>query len=348
MAPQQDNLSAVLYGAKDFRLEQRPIPTPKPNELLVRVHTVGLCGTDLHFYSHGAFGSKEVKEPVVIGHEVSGTVVEVGSEVKDFAVGDRVVMEPNLTCMKCEFCRAGKDNLCNDLPPFSAFTRLVTQPVEFCIKLPDSISMEEGAMLEPLCCAVHSCNRAKLQPGQNVLICGSGAIGLLSLISAKGMGAAKIVATDLSDKRLAMAKELGADHVVNVTGKTPKETAQAVREALGCEPDVALECTGFGVSIETAIWSTKPGGTISVAGMGANRADIPIWEAITRELDIMPSLKYVHATEFPQVVSLVASGKIDLKKLTHAYYKLEEIDEAFKKALSADVVKVFIQCFEQN
>jgi len=313
-------------------------------KLLVRVHTVGLCGTDLHFWGHGAFGSKLVVDPVVIGHEVSGTVEQVGKNVKGFAVGDRVVMEPNLTCQKCEFCKNGKDNLCNDLPQFSAFTRLVAQPAEFCIKLPDNITMEEGAMLEPLCCAVHSCNRAKVKPGQTVLICGSGAIGVLSLLCAKAMGAGKVIATDLSDKRLEIAKNVGADYTVNVSGKSPKEAAKTIVETLGCEPEVTLECTGFGVSIETAIWSTKPGGTISVAGMGANRADIPIWEAITRELDIMPSLKYVHSTEFPKVVDMVASGQINLKKLTHARYPLEQIEEGFKKAASADVVKVFIQC----
>uniref|UniRef100_A0A915EDM0 Sorbitol dehydrogenase n=1 Tax=Ditylenchus dipsaci TaxID=166011 RepID=A0A915EDM0_9BILA len=297
MAPQansNDNLSAVLYGAKDFRLEQRPIPNPKDDELLVRVHTVGLCGTDLHFWGHGAFGSRLVQEPVVIGHEVSGTVEKVGKKVTGFAVGDRVVWKrQSMQRPAAIWC------ICS----------LVAQPAEFCIKLPDNVSMEEGAMLEPLCCAVHSCNRADIHSGQTVLICGSGAIGVLSIICAKAMGAVKIIATDLSDKRLAIAKDVGADHVLNVSGKTPKEAAAAIVEILGYEPEVTLECTGFGPSIETAIWATKPGGKISVAGMGANRADIPIWEAITKEIDILPSLKYVHSTEFSLIVDMVASER---------------------------------------
>uniref|UniRef100_A0A915EIV2 Sorbitol dehydrogenase n=1 Tax=Ditylenchus dipsaci TaxID=166011 RepID=A0A915EIV2_9BILA len=255
MAPQanpSDNLSAALYGAKDFRLEQRPIPSPKSGELLVRIHTVGLCGTDLHFWRHGAFGSQLVVEPTVIGHEVSGTVVQVGKMSKDMLslrVGDRVVMDPNITCEKCEYCKAGKGNLCIDLAKFSAFTRVVAQPAEYCSKLP------------PIClwkreqCWSHfvelftlvdepKCNLARL-----FIFVDLGAIGVLCLISAKAMGASKIIATDLSDKRLAIAKQVGADCVLNVSGKSPQEAAAAIKETLGCEPEITIECTGFGVSI---------------------------------------------------------------------------------------------------
>ncbi|KAI1722366.1 alcohol dehydrogenase groES-like domain-containing protein [Ditylenchus destructor] len=337
-----ENISAVLYGIKDFRVEPRPVPEAGPDDLLVRVHSVGICGTDIHFWHHAAFGRIVVKEPMVIGHEASGTVEKVGQNVKNFAAGDRVVMEPNIVCQKCDHCKTGNDNRCEDVTMFGGFARYVTIPQAFCHKLPESVTMEEGALLEPLSCAFHGCRRAGLKQGQKVLICGSGAIGALSLLGAKSFGVSKIVATDISDARLDFIKTLGADCTVNVMGKAPKEAAEAIRQALGAEPDVVLECTGLGMSVETAIHAVKIGGTVCVVGMGGIRADLPILEAICKEIDIKTSLKYNHQEEFATVVKMVGEGKIDLKKVSTAHYKLPDIEQAFKKTMAAEVIKVMV------
>lgn len=318
------------------------MPQAGPEDLLVRVHSVGICGTDIHFYHHAAFGRIIVKDPMVIGHECSGTVEKVGQNVKNFAPGDRVVMEPNIVCQKCNHCKTGNDNRCEDVAMFGAFARYVAVPQSFCHKLPETVTMEQGAMLEPLSCAFHGCRRAGLKEGQKILICGSGAIGALSLLSSKAFGVSKIVATDISDARLEFIKTLGADATVNVMGKSPKDAALAIREALGAEPDVVMECTGLGVSVETAIHAVKVGGTVCVVGMGGIRADLPILEAICKEIDIKTSLKYNHHEEFATVVKMVGEGKIDLTKVSTAHYKLPAIEEAFHKTMAAEVIKVMV------
>lgn len=338
----QDNLSAVLYGVKDFRIEQRPVPQAKPDEVLVRVHSVGICGTDIHFWHHASFGRIVIKDPTVIGHEASGTVEKLGANVTNVAVGDRVVMEPNFICEKCNHCSTGNDNRCEEVFTFGGFAKLVTVPSKYVHKLPENVTLEEGAMLEPLSCAVHGVRRSGVKQGDKVLICGSGAIGALSLLGAKAFGASKIVATDLSDKRLEFIKTLGADCTVNVSGKSPKEAAAAVKEALGAAPDVVLECTGLAISIEVGIYAVKVGGTVCIVGMGGIRGELPILEATCKEIDIKTSLKYNHQEEFASVVKMVGEGKIDLKKLSTAHYKLPEIEEAFKKTLAAEVVKVMV------
>lgn len=165
-------------------------------------------------------------------------------------------------------------------------------------RLPESISLDEGAILEPLTCAFHGCRRAGIKGGETVLICGSGAIGALSLLCARALGVYRVVATDIADSRLKTIKELGADYTVNVAGKSPKEAAEAIRQATGgVEPDVVLECTGFPMSIETGIWAVKPAGTVAVVGMGADRGDLPIMAATQKEITIMPSLKYLSKPE---------------------------------------------------
>jgi len=307
---------------------------------------VGICGTDIHYYTHAAFGAHVLNsaEPFLFGHECSGTVEEVGADVKDFKAGDKVMMEPNNVCGKCDDCLTGYDNRCENNEFVASFTRRQAFPAAICNKLPDSVTLDEGAMIEPLTCAFHGCRRANVQGGQKVLICGSGAIGALSLLCAKAMGAMQIVATDISDHRLKMIKELGADFTVNVANKSPKEAAEAVKQALGSAPDTALECTGFGVSIETAIWALKSGGTLAIVGMGANRGDLPVMECIRKELNIFPSLKYQRKPEIPLVIQMVASRQIDLRKLTTAHFKLEEIEQALKKTMSAEVVKVLVHC----
>lgn len=330
-----NNLSAIMYAANDLRLEQHPVPVPKPHQLLIRVHTVGICGSDVHYLTAGHLGPFVVKEPMILGHESSGVVVEVGSHVKGFTVGDRVAMEPQTVCMQCFQCKGGRYNLCPDVrffatpPVHGSLTRFLAHDASFCFKLPDHVTMEEGALLEPLNVAVHTCRRADVSLGKSVLVCGSGPIGIMNLITAKAMGASQVLITDIDDKRLALAKEVGADHVLNVRGKTEKEVAIIIQQVMGCQPQVSLECTGVPQSTEIAIYATQPGGVVMLVGCSSDRSDLPILTASTKELDLRGLFRYANC--YPTALDMVASGRINLKHLTRAHYTLEQSAEAFKR-----------------
>ncbi|VDK21558.1 unnamed protein product [Anisakis simplex] len=206
--------------------------------------------------------------------------------------------------------------------------------------------MEEGSLVEPLSVAVHACRRANVQIGQKVLILGAGPIGLVNMMTAKAMGASKVLMTDIVEKRLELAKQLGADYTLNVSGLKPEEAANKIVQLLGMSPDCAIECTGVTSSIETSIHAVKSSGTLVVVGMGSDRVDIPIIVAAAKELDIRGIFRYVNC--YPTAIEMIASGKVDLKGLTKAHYKLEESQDAFNRFLKGDVIKIFIQCDETS
>lgn len=199
-------------------------------------------------------------------------------------------------------------------------------------------------MLQPLCVGVHACRRANFAGGQRALILGSGPIGLCCLLSAKAMGASTVVMTDVDDGILAMAREQGADHTVNVKGKSPDEVATIVRELLhGDEPEVSFECCGAASAIETAIRATQSGGVILLIGMGATRVELPLLEAATREVDLHGVFRIANSC-YHTALELVSNGRVDLKKLRQAHYRLEDMHDAFKKAQSGEITKVLIHC----
>jgi len=207
-------LSAVLYKANDIRLEDRPVQEPGDYDVLLEMNCVGICGSDVHYWKRGGIGRFVLKKPMVLGHESSGTVYKVGSKVTSLKIGDRVAVEPGVPCRICEFCKSGRYNLCPDVkfcatpPDDGSLCKYFTHPADFCYKLPDHVRLEEGALLEPLSVAVHACKRGNIFAGSHVLILGSGPIGLMTLLTAKAMGASKIVVTDLLESRLAWLKNL--------------------------------------------------------------------------------------------------------------------------------------------
>ncbi|GMR45562.1 hypothetical protein PMAYCL1PPCAC_15758 [Pristionchus mayeri] len=347
-----DNLSAVLYGKADLRLEQREIPVAKKGELLIRVHTVAICGSDVHYLVKGSIGPFAVRDPMVIGHETSGTVEAVGEGVEGFAPGDRVAIESGIPCRVCFQCKSGSYNLCPDVhyfatpPVHGTITRYIAHPADFCFKLPPSISYDEGALLEPLSVGIHACNRAGVTVGQKVLVLGAGPIGILNALVALARGVSTVVITDINEERLATAKECGVHHTVNVKGLSPAEAREQVLAALGKEPDVAIDCTGLGSSIETAITTVRAGGVVTIVGIASDRCDLPMVAATVREVDVRGVLRYKNC--YPTAVELVASKKIDLSKLTRAHYPLEQTVEAFERTQKGDVVKVFVRCDDSS
>jgi len=216
-APETENVAAVLKELRNFEFEKRPIPKPGPRNVVLRIHTVGICGSDVHYWAHGKCGPFELKGPIVLGHESSGIVHSVGENVTNLKPGDRVAIEPGVPCRYCDYCRSGSYNLCPDVqflatPPYDgSLANFIEHAADFCYKMPDHMTFEEGALLEPLSVGVHACRRGGVKVGSHVLITGAGPIGLVVLLVARASGATKIIVSDMMANRLEVAKQLGAD-----------------------------------------------------------------------------------------------------------------------------------------
>ncbi|XP_078589218.1 sorbitol dehydrogenase-like [Branchiostoma floridae x Branchiostoma japonicum] len=342
------NISAVLLEKGNLKLEERPIPKPGKNEVQIAMHSVGICGSDVHYWVHGAIGDFVVRAPMILGHEASGTVSEVGEGVTHLKVGDRVAIEPGVPCRFCDYCKGGRYNLCHEMqfcatPPVDgSLARYYVHAADFCFKLPDHVSYEEGALLEPLSVGVHACRRAGVTIGSKVLVCGAGPIGLVCLLVAKAMGAAQVAITDIDTKRLEVAKQMGADFPVHVTTRDGREVADQVVRTLGCNPDVTVECSGAEPSVQTGIFATKSGGVLVLVGLGPPTINIPIVNAAVREVDIRGIFRYANC--YPTALSMVASGQVNVKPLVTHRFSLEQTLEAFEASKKGEGIKVMIHC----
>ncbi|GAC1398625.1 MAG: hypothetical protein NVS4B12_27150 [Ktedonobacteraceae bacterium] len=236
------NQAAVLYAPHDVRIEERPMPQVGPNDVLVEIKAVGVCGSDVHYYEHGRIGPYIVRQPLILGHESAGVIVAVGAGVNQSRIGERVAIEPGIPDGICEQCRAGHYNLCPNVrffgtPPIDgAFANYVTVPTQFAYPLPDNMSNEEGAMIEPLSVGLWACRKARLRGGDSLLITGAGPIGMLAMKVALALGVAKVTITDVFPQRLAIAQRLGATQTINV--------AEQPLAQVGIQADVLLECSG--------------------------------------------------------------------------------------------------------
>ncbi|XP_074521673.1 sorbitol dehydrogenase [Halichoeres trimaculatus] len=348
----QENLSVVLHSKGDLRLENRPVPEPGPNEVLLQMHSVGICGSDVHYLQHGRIGDFVVTKPMVLGHEASGRVVKVGAAVKHLAVGDRVAIEPGVPREMDEFFKSGRYNLsptiffCATPPDDGNLCRYYTHSANFCYKLPDNVTFEEGALIEPLSVGIHACRRAGVTLGSSVLICGAGPIGLVCLAVAKAMGASQIVITDLSSERLAVAKKLGADFQLTVGREDkPQQLAERVAEKLGAQPHITIECTGVESCIQTAIYATRSGGVVVLVGLGPDMITVPLVNAAVREVDIRGVFRYCNT--WPMAIAMLASGKVNVKPLVTHRFPLEQAVQAFETTRQGLGIKVMLKC-DQN
>jgi L-iditol 2-dehydrogenase len=332
-----------LYGPLDVRLIESPRPSPGPEEILIAVARVGICGSDLHAY-HGRHPF--IQLPVVPGHEFAGTVVEAGSDVRDFAPGQRVTVEPSLSCGVCYNCTHGRYNICEQLQVIGCQTsgamgEYLAVPAAKALPLPDDVTWDQAAMVEPLAVAVHAVGVARLKRGDNVLILGSGTIGLMALQVARASGAERVMTTDLVPNRLDLALQLGADHAVD-----PRATdlALALEEAFGPQrADVILECVGVPATARDAVRVARKGTRIVLAGVFEGEVALELGLVQDRELELVGTLMYVR-DDFYTALELIQSGAAQVEPLITHRFPLSEAAEAFAVADDRlEALKVLIE-----
>ncbi|KAF2024428.1 sorbitol dehydrogenase-like protein [Setomelanomma holmii] len=358
--------ASVLHGAKDLRIEDRSIFPPGPADLQVSIRSTGLCGSDLHYYRHYRNGDIICREPMSLGHESAGVVVEVGSEVKDFTVGDKVALEVGQPCESCDRCKEGRYNICKGMrfrSSAKAFPHAqgtlqdrINHPAAWshnadADRLPKDVSLDLGALLEPLGVAIQASKRAQLAPGATVLVFGAGAVGLLVAAMAKISGAATVVIADIDEGRVNFAVEKKFAHrkftvpmkrgatieeQLDIARETAAEIGKVTKESGGeiGEVDAVFECTGVPSCVQASIFATRPGGKVLLIGMGTPIQTLPISAAALREVDIMGVFRY--ANTYPTGIEVVSKKGPDYPDfsalVTHRYTGLESAVEAFDMA----------------
>ncbi len=337
---------AVLDQPGSFVVEERDKPAPGPDEVVVEIGQVGICGSDVHYYEHGRIGDYVVESPLVLGHESAGEVVSVGENVEgDFDVGDRVTLEPGVPCRRCAHCKRGEYNLCPDVtfmatpPDDGAFAEFVAWPADFAYRLPDSVSTREGALCEPLSVGIHAARRGDVGVGDSVLVSGCGPIGLLAMEAAKAAGATEVFISDVVPEKLALAEERGADATIDVRETDLADAVSDLTDGEGV--DVVIEASGAVPAIRTTIDAVRRGGTVVLVGL-AQDAEIPLdtGDIIDNELDIHGSFRYRNT--YPAAIQLLADGAVDVEGIVDFEMALADVDSAFERAKESGTVKGMI------
>lgn len=327
------SLTCRIHGAKDLRLEDDPAVSLGPHDVEMRLGAGGICGSDLHYYQHGRVGAFVVREPLIPGHEVSGTVARIGAEVTRVRVGDKVAINPSHPCGQCDYCQAGRLNLCRRmrfLGSASVFPHVQGMFRERFVMgerqltpVTEDISLGELACAEPLSIGLHAVNRAGSLTGKTVLITGGGTIGCMSVISAKLAGAAHIVCCDIADRPLAMAKQVGADQVIR--------SDQAGEADLVDIADISIEAAGSPAALGTCLRATRKGGRIVQVGtLPAEGVMFPANSIMSRELEYVGAFRAAQA--FDWAVQYIRTRKVDVRPLLSAQIPLSRSLEAFELA----------------
>jgi len=328
------------HGPRDMRLESVPKPVPKAHEALIRIESVGVCGSDLHYYLDGRIGSQVIEPPLILGHEYAGIVEAVGEQAKPALLGKRVAVEPGIPCLDCEWCKSGHYNVCTRMffpggPGCNgAFCEYMTVHAEFCSAIPDSMSPAEAAMVEPAAVAVHTVELARIKPGESAAILGLGPIGLLTAQVAKLAGICTLYGTDLLDYRVEAGQRCGVDVGFAVERDRPGDGGAATVDRIMAETggrgvDVAFDCTNSSEGMALACRVTRPAGRCVLTGISGVECDpVPVSVARRRELTFHWCRRFKH--NFPTTIALMASGKIDVKSLITHSFPLEKTRDAFE------------------
>ena len=342
---------AVMNGIGKMGFEERDIPEPKADEVLVKLEYVGICGSDLHYYETGAIGDYVVKPPFVLGHEPGGTVVEVGKNVTHLKVGDR--LPPCQTCGHCEFCKQGKYNLCPEVvffatPPVDGvFQEYVAHEADLCFKLPENVSTLEGALIEPLAVGFHAAIQGDAHLGQKAVVMGAGCIGLVSMMALKARGVSEVYMVDIMEKRLEKAMELGASGVINGAREDVLERVKELTDNKGM--DLVIETAGTEITTRQAIHMAKKGSVIVLVGYSkSGEMKLPMSLVLDKELTFKTVFRYRHI--YPMAIDAVASGKVNLKGIVTNIFTLDEAQKAMDYSVNnkADIVKAVIKIAEDK
>jgi L-idonate 5-dehydrogenase len=342
--------AAVIHAAKDLRLDERPVPVAETGEVVVRFGAGGICGSDLSYWGKGRVGDFALREPLVLGHEISGEIEALGDGVCDLAVGQRVAINPSRPCLHCDYCRAGRSNLCRNMRFFGsaaifphvqgAFAERFVCRADQAVPVPAAMSFAKAALAEPLSVAIHGIRRAGELVGKRVLVAGAGPIGLLLALAARRAGASFIAITDLVDEPLALARRAGADETINVSAAPEKLSAYEADKGFF---DVALEATGSPVALASLFKVVRPGGRVVQLGM-MPPGDIPVPAnmLMAREIDFVGAFRF--SGEFQTAVDWLVGDLIDVSTVMSAEMPMGRLGEAFE--LAADrrrAIKVHLQ-----
>ncbi|MGQ9525851.1 MAG: zinc-dependent alcohol dehydrogenase family protein [Armatimonadota bacterium] len=333
--------AAVLTGPKSVQIEERDVPKPCPGDVVIRVHTCGVCGTDSHIYE----GQFLVRFPVVPGHELAGTVVDVGTGVRHVRVGDRVTVDPNIVCGVCRFCRDGLVNLCADLTAVGVnrdggFAEYCLAPATQVYRLPKELSLEAGAFAEPVACCLHGLDRCGAVAGDRVLVLGGGAIGQIMVQLCRTAGARQIIVSEPIAARRELALHSGADTVLD---PSLQDVRTVVAELTNGGADLVIECSGTTAALEQGLACARRGGRVLLFGVAHQDAVASIrpYDVFIRELSVFGS--FVNPFTHERAITALASGRVRPEALITHRFGVEQFEDALRASRSRDAIKVVVQ-----
>jgi D-xylulose reductase len=330
-------MQRALVLERQHELSLRDIELPLnvgPGMVRIRMHTVGVCGSDVHYYTHGRIGPFVVNAPMVLGHEAAGTVIEVGPGVTNLKVGDRVCMEPGVPDPNSRASRLGMYNVDPAVtfwatpPVHGVLTPEVVHPANYTFKLPDNVSFAEGAMVEPFAVGMQAATKAEITPGDTAVVIGAGPIGTMVALAALAAGCARVVIADLAQPKLDIAARYAGIIAVNVREKNLAAEVKALTQDWGA--DVVFECSGSPRAWQGIVDLLRPGGTIVVVGLPVEPVDFDIASLSVKEITIRSVFRYAH--QYDRAIALMASGKVDLKPLISHTFAFEDSIKAFERA----------------
>ncbi len=342
-------MKALVLEHKD-ELSLRDFPLREalgPRDVRIALRTVGVCGSDVHYYTHGAIGSFVVREPMILGHEAAGEILEVGSAVTEFKPGDRVCMEPGIPDPTSRAARLGKYNLDPAVrfwattPVHGVLRPTVVHPADFTFKLPDHVSYAEGAMVEPLAVGMHAATKIHVKPGDLAIVIGAGPIGMVTILAALAAGCSRVIVSDIHEPKLELARTLGPVLPVNARSQRLEDIVK--RETDGWGADVLFECSGYAPAMSEMFDLVCPGGKVALVGIPLEPFPYDVSKAQVKEVRVENIFRYAHV--YPRAVAVVASGKIDVKPLITDRFAFEDSVAAFDfaKAMPPTSVKVQIE-----
>lgn len=339
---------AIMTKARTMEWTEKEIPVPKKDEVLIKLEYVGVCGSDLHFYEQGRLGNWVPNDPLVLGHEPGGVVVEIGENVTSLKVGDRVALEPGVPCGTCDMCKKGLYNLCPDMSFMAipnerdgVFSEYCAHPANMCFKLPNNVDTMEGALIEPLAVGFHAAEIADAKIGQSAVVLGAGCIGLVTMMVLKARGVTEIYAVDMIDKRLAKAKEIGATKVFNAKEENIEEF---VKTLPGGGVDLVFETAGAEFTTRQSAKLIKNGGRVVLVGMCANpEIVVDIGSLSAKEGDLKTIFRYRNL--YPTAIKAVSEGSIPLKSIVSHVFDFKDVIEGVEYNVNnkQDVIKAVVK-----